>query len=184
MELDACIRGRRSVRIYEDKAVPKEMIEAVLEAGTWAPTGMNRQPWKFVVIENKDIIKYVSDETKKVVQEVMPNMAKQFETKEDIVCYSAPVVIFICAESDKMWGEVNVLDSVLAAQNMFLKAYELGLGTCYMGFISYLNTRPEVLRKAGVTEGFELMVPIILGYPKNKQAAGKRNKPNILKWIK
>ena len=93
-------------------------------------------------------------------------------------------MIFICAESDKMWGEVNVLDSVLAAQNMFLKAYELGLGTCYMGFISHLNTKPEVLRKAGVPEGFELMVPIILGYPKNKQTAGKRNKPNILKWIK
>jgi nitroreductase len=184
MELDACIRGRRSVRVYENKAVPKEMIEAVLEAGTWAPTGMNRQPWKFIVIENKDTIKYVSDETKKIVQEIMPTMAKQFETTEDIVCYSAPVLIFVCAESDERWGEVNTLDSVLAAQNMFLKAYELGLGTCYMGFISYLNTRPEILRKAGVPEGYELMVPIILGYPKNKLVAAKRNKPDILKWIK
>jgi len=184
MELDACIKGRRSVRTYENKAVPKDMIEAVLEAGTWAPTGMNRQAWKFVVIENKEIIKYVSEETKNIVQEMMPNMAKQFETKEDIVCYSAPVLIFICAESDDRWGEVNTLDSVLAAQNMFLKAYELGLGTCYMGFISYLNTRPEVLRKAGVPEGFELMVPMILGYPKSKPGAAKRNKPDILKWIK
>jgi nitroreductase len=184
MELDACIRGRRSVRVYENKAVPKEMIEAVLEAGTWAPTGMNRQPWKFIVIENKELIKYISDETKKIVQEMLPKMAKQFETKEDIVCYSAPALIFICAESDERWGEVNILDSVLAAENMFLKAYELGLGTCYMGFISYLNTRPEVLRKAGVPEGYELMVPMILGYPKNKQGAAKRNKPEILKWVK
>jgi hypothetical protein len=53
-----------------------------------------------------------------------------------------------------------------------------------MGFISYLNTRPDVLRKAGVPEGYELMVPMILGYPKNKQITGKRSKPNILKWIK
>jgi nitroreductase len=73
------------------------------------------------------------------------------------------MLIFICAESDKMRGQVNILDSVLAAENLFLKAYELGLGTCYMGFISYLSTRPEVLRKAGVPEGFELMVPMILG---------------------
>jgi nitroreductase len=183
MELDACIRGRRSVRSYEDKAVPKEMIEAVLEAGTWAPTGMGRQPWKFIVIENRELIKYISDETKKVISEVMPGTAKQFSTKEDIVCYSAPVLIFVCAESDKQWGEINVLDSVLAAQNMFLKAYELGLGSCYMGFISYLNTKPEVLSKAGVPEGYELMVPVILGYPKNKQIPGKRNKPSVLKWI-
>jgi nitroreductase len=185
MELDACIRGRRSVRTYENKAVPKELIDAVLDAGTWAPTGMNRQPCRFIVIENKEIIKYVSDETKKVVQEIMPNMAKQFEAKEDVVCYSAPVLIFVCVESDKMWGQVNIIDSVLAAENMFLKAYELGLGTCYMGFISYLNTRPDVLRKAGVPEGYELMVPMIIGYPKNKQTAtAKRNKPNVLKWIK
>lgn len=184
MELDACIRGRRSVRTYEDKPVPKELIEAVIEAGTWAPSGMNRQPWRFVVIENRELIKYISDETKKIIGEMMPEMAGQFESKEDIVCYNAPVLILICAETDRQWGQVNILDSVLAAQNMFLKAYELGLGSCYMGFISYLNAKPEVMRKAGVPEGYELMVPLILGYPKRKPGPGKRNKPVILKWIK
>ena len=184
MELDACIKGRRSVRAYIDKPVPKELIESVLEAGTWAPTGMNRQPWKFVIIENKELIKYISDETKKIVAEMMPNMAKQFAAKEDIVCYSAPLLILVCAQTDPQWGEVNILDSVLAAQNMFLKSYELGLGSCYMGFISYLNTRPEVLRKAGVPEGYELEVPLILGYPKSKLPVGKRGKPDVLKWIK
>jgi nitroreductase len=120
MELDACIRGRRSVRSYEDKTVPKELIEAVLEAGTWAPTGMNRQPWKFIVIENKELIRYISDETKKIVQERLPNMAKQFETKEDIVCYSAPALIFICAESDERWGEVNIPESVRTGSRILL----------------------------------------------------------------
>ncbi len=183
MELDACIRGRRSVRAYTDEPVPKEQIEAVLEAGVWAPSGMDRQPWRFIVVEDKAVIKYVSDETKKAVGEMMPTMKKAMESDKDVICYGAPVLILVCAEKDEAWRQVSLQDSVLAAQNMFLKAYELGLGTCYMGFISFLAGKPEVMRKAGVPDGYELAVPFILGRPKMRQGAGKRRKPNILKWV-
>jgi nitroreductase len=178
MELDACIRGRRSVRAYTDEPVSKEQMEAVLEAGVWAPTGMNRQPWRFMVIEDRQTIKFISDETKKAVAEMMPDMAEAMGGKDDVICYGAPALIFVCAESDKTWGQVSLLDSVLAAQNMFLKAYELGLGTCYMGFIGFL--KPGVLSKAGVPAGHELMVPFIIGHPKARQGAGRRSKPKML----
>jgi len=181
MELDDCIKGRRSVRDFTDEPVSKEHLEAVLEAGIWAPTGMNRQPWKFLIIEDKGQIKYISDETKSLVRQTMPSAKDRFSVEEDIICYNAPMLIMILAEKDKQWGRINLLDSVLAAQNMFLKAYELGLGTCYMGFVGLLNSKPEVLRKAGVPENCELMVPFIMGHPKSKQGAGKRSKPNILK---
>ena len=184
MELDICIKGRRSVRSYRDEPVSKEQIEAVLEAGVWAPTGMNRQPWKFIVIEDNKLITYVSEETKILVQQMMPPIAEKFQTKADVICYNAPVLILICTEKDKQWGHTNLLDSVLAAQNMFLKAYELGLGTCYMGFVQFLSSKPDVLKKIGVPDGYEMMVPFILGHPKTKQGVGKRNKPEILKWIK
>jgi nitroreductase len=161
-----------------------EQIEAVLEAGVWAPTAMYREPCRFIVIENKELIKYVSDETKVLVKQMMPPLSKQFSTEADVVCYNAPVLILVCTEKDKQWSNVNLLDSVLYAENMFLKAYELGLGTCYMGFVQFLNSKPEVLKKIGIPENYELMVPFILGYPKAKQEAGKRKKPNILKWIK
>ena len=95
MELNVCIKGRRSVRTYTSEPVAKEQIETILEAGTWAPTGMHRQPWRFIVIENKELIKYVSDETKAIVMQMMTPLSKQFATKEDIVCYSAPVLILI-----------------------------------------------------------------------------------------
>jgi nitroreductase len=183
MELDVCIKGRRSVRAYKDEPVSKEQIEAVLEAGIWAPTGMNRQPWKFIVIQNKQLIKYVSDETKILVQQVMPSLAKKFQTEADVVCYNALVLVLVCAEKDEQFGQVNLLDSVLAAQNMFLEAYELGLGTCYMGYVQLLGSKPDVLKKIGVPDGCELMVPFVLGHPKTKIGAGKRNKPNVLKWI-
>ena len=146
---------------------------------------MNRQPWHFIVIEDKNIIRYVSDETKKAVRETMPMVAQRFETQEDIICYNAPVLILICTEIDQTFGNIYLRDSVLAAQNMFLKAHELGLGTCYMGWIDSMNQRhPEVLKKAGVPDGFVMQVPLILGYPKSKLGMGKRKKPVILKWVK
>lgn len=184
MELEKCIKGRRSVRAYTDEPVSKEQIEAVLEAGTWAPTGMHREPWKFVVIEDKQLIKYVSDETKILVQQMMPQLSKQFSTKADIVCYDAPALILVCAEKDEQWANINLLDSVLATQNMFLKAYELGLGTCYMGFVNFLNNKPEALKKIGVPENCAMMVPFIIGHPKVAQGTGKRNRPVILNWVK
>jgi len=184
MELDTCIKGRRSVRSYTDEPVSKEQIEAVLEAGVWAPTAMHREPLRFVVIEDKKLIRYVSDETKVLVQKMMPPYAKRFATAEDIVCYDAPVLIFVCAEKDKQFDNLNLLDGVLATENMFLKAHELGLGTCYMGYVCLLSNKPDVLKKVGVPENQAMMVPFILGHAKTKPGASNRKKPNVLKWIK
>jgi len=148
MELDSCIKGRRSIRTFKDETVPKEEIETILEAGVWAATGMNRQPWRFIVIEDKSIIKFISEETKKAIREAMPTIAKRFRINEDIICYNAPTLILICTEIDQTFSQINLRDSVLAAQNMFLKAHELGLGTCYMGWIDLMKQNlPEVLKK-------------------------------------
>ncbi|HTY74624.1 MAG TPA: nitroreductase family protein [Candidatus Nanoarchaeia archaeon] len=184
MELDACIKERRSVRSYTPESVSKEQIEAILEAGIWAPTAMHREPLKFVIIEDKKLINFVSDETKVLVQQMSPDLAKRFATSEDIICYNAPVLILICAEKDQQWGSLNLLDSVLAAENMFLKAHGMGLGTCYMGWISRLTSKPDILKKVGVPENCDMLVPFILGHPKGKAGADKRKKPNIIKWIK
>lgn len=184
MELDACIKGRRSVRAYTTEPVSKEQLDIVLEAGVWAPTGMLREPWRFVIIADKKLIKLVSDETKELVKQNMPPLAAQFSTDKDIICYDAPMLILLCAKKDPQWAHVNLLDCVLAAQNMFLKAYELGLGTCYMGFVQFLNNKPEVLRKIGVPENYEMLVPFIIGHPKTAQNASKRSDPKILNWLK
>jgi len=119
-----------------------------------------------------------------LVKQRFPPLAKQFSTEADVICYNAPVLILVCTEKDQQWANMNLVDSVLAAENMFLKAYELGLGTCYMGFVSLLNSKPDVLKKIGIPENYDMMVPLILGHPKTKQEARKRTKPNILKWIK
>jgi nitroreductase len=122
MELDSCIKGRRSIRAYTDEAVSKQHIDAVLEAGTWAPTGMGREPWRFIIVEDKKLIRLVSEVTKECVKQAMPLLAERFSTEADIICYNAPMLILVCAEKDPQWSNVSLLDSVLATQNMFLKA--------------------------------------------------------------
>ncbi len=159
-------------------------LEAILEAGVWAPTAMHKEPLRFTVIEDKKLIKYVSDETKTLLQQMGRGATERFATRADIICYDAPVLILVCTEKDPQFSNMYTLDSVLATENMFLKAFELGLGTCYMGFVSFLNSKPEVLKKVGVPDGYQMTVPFVMGHPKAKQAAGKRNKPTILNWAK
>jgi nitroreductase len=184
VELDVCIKGRRSVRSYTDKPVSREQIEKVLEAGTWAPNAIGNEPWRFVVIQNKGLIKYVSDETKILLRETSHPFAERSAwTDADTICYDAPVLILICTEKNQQLSSFYLSDCVLAAQNMFLKAYELGLGTCYMGLVFLLKDKPEVLKKIGIPENYEMMVPLVLGHPKTQKGAGRRNKPSVLKWI-
>lgn len=185
MDLQKCIQERRSVRSYKPDQVPKEIIEQVLQAGVWAPTGVGREPCRFIIIEDKELIKYVAEETKALLRTIMPpDMAKEFETSRDNICYEAPMLVLICTEKDPRWEHVNTLDSVLAAENIFLKAYELGLGTCYMGYVAFLKSKPEVLNKIGIPENYVLQAPFIIGYPKAGFAKGKRSNPKIIKWIK
>jgi len=72
MELDACIAGRRSIRSYKDQAVSKDVVNKILSAGSWAPSGMNGQPWRFTIIENREIINKLSRSTKELVKQRMP----------------------------------------------------------------------------------------------------------------
>ena len=89
------IKERRSVRTYKDKPIEKEKINEILECGLMAPNARHLQPWKFIVVTNKDLIR----ETAKRVQDKVidnpryPFVKERLKTKEDAIFYSAPLVI-------------------------------------------------------------------------------------------
>jgi nitroreductase len=112
------LKAGEAFRSYTDEPVLKEQVEAVLEAGVWAPTGMWREPWRFIVIENKELIKYVSDEAKVLAKEKFPSYAKHLSSEADVICYNAPVLILICTEKDQ-FTDNNLADSVLATEICF-----------------------------------------------------------------
>jgi len=150
------IRKRRSIRKYKKDAPADGDIEKILEAARWAPSGLNNQPWRFLVIKDKNN---------------KDGLAKF--TKYGFIIKDAPVVIVVCMDladsynRDKDWMAMGA-----CIQNMLLEAYALGLGTCWLGEI--LNKKQEVARYLNLDKNLELTAALALGYPNEDITEGRR----------
>jgi F420 biosynthesis protein FbiB-like protein len=190
---------RRSVRSYKPTDVPDDVIRELIKAGTYAPSAHNFQPWRFVVIKNREMIARLSERAKKVGLDLLgessdPN-AQMFinilKTRPNIF-YDASVLILIFSErisSDQgafaaTWNIMLIDSCAAAAQNMMLAARSLGIGSCWIGFGMPLDSDQEIRQELNVPEEYSLMAPLIFGYPaKDVETAPPRNEDVILKWI-
>lgn len=163
MELTECIMGRRAIRSYEDKTVPEEIIGKLLKAGAMAPSAMDRQPARYIVITNKEAIREFSDKVKEKAGLLGfgARLAERAKVKKDVIFYGAPLLILIVSQK----GDWEKTDCALAAQNMMLRAYDLGLGSCFIGFANLAKDNREALRKLGVEDSQELQCALVFGYP-------------------
>ena len=139
------ILNRRSVRDYTDEQITDEEINQILEAGRWAPSARNSQPWRFLVI--KDTLK---------IKDLC-----QFTEYANIMRESkANILVFLDKNSYDI--EVKSIQSIGACiQNMLLTAHELGIGTCWIGEI--VNRHEKVEKFLNLPENLELMALITLG---------------------
>jgi len=150
------ILRRRSVREFRDKTVDKRIISDILEAGRWAPSGLNNQPWRFLIIRNK----------------VKKDALSRF-TKYGRIIQSAPVAIAVCMDMADSYNRDKDLMAIGACiQNMLLVASAFGLGSCWLGEI--LNRRQEAEDFIKLDSNLELAAVIALGYPKEKISKGRR----------
>ena len=160
--------SRRSVKAYKPEMPPQELIDQVVEAGTHAPTGMNRQ--SSIIIEVTD--KAVRDKLSKMNAEVMGAKIDPF--------YGAPVVLVVLA--DKSVGTYKY-DGSLVMENLMLAANAVGLGSCWIHrakeeFES--EEGRELLRQLGISGDYEGIGHCILGYPAGDIPAEKPRKEN---WV-
>lgn len=161
------IKERRSVRNFEDKPVPEELIQNVLEAVQWTPSWANTQCWEIVVIKDPEI--------KAAVQAAVPKVNPAFKS-----IVNAPVVLALCArlkDSGYYKGEVTtkfgdwfMFDLGLATQSIVLAAHAAGLGTVIAG----LYDHDQVAKAINMPEGHEQVVLIPMGYPSKIPSAPKR----------
>ena len=179
---------RRAVRDYRPDDVPDDIIRELIKAGTYAPSAVNRQPWRFVVIKNRDKIARLSDRAKKLWLDTArledpeaARLATAMRMPGFSIFYNAPLLILIFAAPEAMYPEC---ECALAAENMMLAARSLGIGSCWIGLAMPLGSDKSTLDELKVPAGHRLIAPLIFGYPvKDAQTAPPRNEDVILSWI-
>jgi nitroreductase len=156
MELLDGIYTRRSVRLYTDEPVKREDLMEIITAGTWAPSGLNNQPWRFAAVRDRRLRAEIA------------GLTKYHRIIED-----APVVIAVFVDRDAMYHEVKDHQAMGACiQNMLLAAHALGLGAVWLGEI--LKNAEKVRGILELPESLELMAVVAVGHPKGRDQASSR----------
>ncbi len=150
------IRKRRSIREFTEQRVSSALLCKIVSAGIRAPSGLNNQPWRFVLVQ---------DDT------VRAELAGQ--TTYSHIILAAPALIVVLLDKSVMYNEVKDHQSAGACiQNMLLAAEELGLGAVWLGQI--LQNSDQVNTILNLGDDFELMAVLALGYPLHRNQESQR----------
>jgi nitroreductase len=166
-DLMDAIKGRRSIRKYQDKEVQEELLQQILESVRWSPSWANTQCWEVIVVKDPG--------KKEKLQESVPNVNPASKA-----IIQAPVLLALCAKLESSgyykgqvttkFGDWFMFDLGLATQSICLTAHGLGLGTVVVGLFDH-NRAKETL---GVPEGYEVVALIPMGYAAKDSGAPKR----------
>ena len=167
------IMSRRSIRNYKQQAVPREVLNRIMECGINAPNGQNKQSWEVRVVENTEL-----------QNEIKALMATVGGERAAGCFYNAPVWVFIAR--DKGY-DFSAYDCGLLAENMMLSANALGVGSVCLGspvrFILDSPQKDAVLEKLGFSEGYELCLCISMGYPEGEKPEAKPRDITKVKYV-
>ena len=154
--IQQAIQDRRSIREFTEQAVAPELLRKIITAGIWAPSGLNNQPWRFVLIQDKDI----ADQLARL-------------THYAHIVEAAPALIAVYLDQEKMYDSVKDHQAAGACiQNMLLAAHELGLGAVWLGQI--LKNKQLVNEVLQLSDQYDLMAVVALGYPLHRNQQSRR----------
>ncbi len=157
MELKEIIEKRESVRNYEDRVVPKEKLERILDAARLAPSASNRQPWKFIVVTEK-----------KRRQELA-----EAANGQTFVGQAAIIIIAVATRPEHIMScgvASHPVDLAIAVDHMTLAAVDEGLGTCWIGAFS----QDKVKKLLNIPEEYRVVTLLPLGFPRQEIGTKQR----------
>jgi nitroreductase len=160
LEFEEVLKKRRSIRIFKDTPVPREKILEVLEAARIAPSAGHRQPWHFIVVEDKEVIKKLA--------------------KQEWVAGAPVMIVGLADQSVSPRWCLN--DLGIAFEHLVLAATNLGLGTCWMG----QSNREELVRSLlDIPDNLRVIALTPIGYPDEDPAPKERKTlETIVSWEK
>jgi len=150
------IETRRSIRKFRTAPISDDLIEKILEAGRWAPSGQNNQPWRFAVVRNRERLKEISQ-----------------LTRYRKIVLGAQVLIPVFIDTATIYHREKDIQGIGAClQNMLLEIHTLGIGAVWLGEI--IKSNEQIKQILGLPEKLELMAVIAMGYPDETPHATKR----------
>jgi nitroreductase len=156
------IKARKSIRAYKDKALPKDILNSILEAAKHAPTARNLQELEYKVITSKSLISKLSDGIAAAMKsEGMPLKGPPGGAKPNFF-YNAPLLIIITAPKDNLWASA---DAGLAAQNIMLYATSIDLGSVFIGMAKLIEKDKNLLKALHIEDNMNIAAAVICGYP-------------------
>lgn len=162
---------RRSIRKYKPDSVPKNVIEKIIEAGTYAATGMGKQSPIIIAVTNKEL----RDKLSKLNAEIMGVTTDPF--------YGAPAVLIVLADKSR---PTYVYDGSLVMGNLMLAAHDLGIGSCWIHRAKEEFERPEgkeILKSLGIEGDYEGIGHCILGYADCPEPAAAPRKESYVYYV-
>ena len=182
------IRERQSVREYADRDLPDEIIKDIIAAGIQAPSALGLQPWQFVVVRDRSLMRQVSDYCKPILAEKIEGEPRNpgidtflaaLRDPEYSIFYNAPVLVLVLGAREVV---SSVIDCALCAENMLLAAWALGLGSCWVGSAALIEQNPDLLAALKVPDDHQIVAPLIFGYPAPLTPKLERREPRIT-WV-
>jgi nitroreductase len=165
MDVLEAIRDRRSIRKYKDDPVEDDKLEKVLEAGRWAPSASNKQPWHFIVVRDPG---------------TRNTMANQHTYGRFMA--ESPVVIVVLGDPEAH-PKYYLADPHNAVQNMLLAAYAQGLGTCWMG-VRDTSIEPKFKKLLDIPDKYRVICCVSLGYSRTTPTKSRKPLEDIVSYGK
>ncbi len=160
MDTSEAILGRRSVRAYKAKRIEEEKINKILQAGIRAPSGKNGQPWCFAVVQEDKM------QLRKIAE---------YTVNKSFVC-TADCLICVFLDKENSYDYMKDCQAIGACiENLLLAATDSGFGSCWIGEI--LKHEKEIKGLLELSDRYDLMAVIALGYPASKKGVLTPRKP-------
>ncbi len=178
------IKSRRSIRVFQSDQIKSHELEAIIEAGLFAPSAMNQQPWHVTVVQNPELLSSINHDAKSELARQEEDYLRKFgENGAFNILYNAPTAIIVSAASNSHYAPT---DCAALTQNILLAAESLNIGSCWIGLANFAlkgEKASDYKKQLELPEGFDPCFTIALGYKKTTTTAAPERKVNTVNYV-
>lgn len=178
------IKERRSIRKFKAEQLDQEKLDAIVEAGLYAPSAHNLQSWHFTVIQDKALLNELNVVTKEKAKSYPNASIQKMANNENLdIFYGAPTAIIISGEESAMMPKE---DCSAATQNILLAAQSLDIGSCWNGFLTFLFNSDEAeayKKRLKIPEGYTPYYAVALGYKDANPTKAPKRRLNTVHYL-